>query len=1415
MRTEIGNVIFETKNDTKWDNVPVCSPERLDLAYKQLHQFVPGVENVERIIKVLRRHGIEPYEQVQQQQQQHEREFGTTIATKLNSKFKDVVIITNSATVVASGLMLLVGFAYLYDLRVFYFSTRKHAQIINPKGTTPVAILHHVDSYLGSKTKWFDLKNVPNYRPPKVLKYLPGPAPPPPSSTAATNKEETQKSIQTRNKISFTRDDIINFFLNAIRYKLRAIISDGLANIKTVQKALSTLDNLQKDHNKRKTLPKGILDLIQNNILREYPHLHVALSWFADRIKEYKDYNRVGVYKEEGNHLIEEVRQYLKIKEWDDVFGEYKNEQIDSGSGSSGSSSSSSAQKIIEEDDEYSEDDEDDNNNNKKNNKPVKITETITFSLRSILREELDYTDYLKRITKEQERVARCFVQLSNATKVLTELIVKGEAANVCGVEVQQNTFDFKKLAGNFDFGTYSNKDSPTRIQVSSIPKHEDLPKLDLVYSFAHFSNLLSGCVGSSVRESKEEQVFKTLREMITRTGTTTKQDDFAFTGAINNALREYFINAKNLWTRKRHDRDLRVLSTLLLRAMLAPQRLYSYLEKRNKLSKEKKEKKEKKEQKGDVVRLFTKKHVIGMRNHYIKELEWAIARGRKIDIINKLFTKLEEWQEKLGKINSETRTKEPDTVDENLPDNQIENQLKKSNPLNLHENDEEQEEIEEATLNTNETSTRKIRALVSIIKRLLDKGSEGVNSETIKDTAFKGTNLNDHECQVAGQVYDAIAPYYFAKTEEKEEEENDDDEDDEDKKEVITIHQCAPLAFITNTAVALFGPQQNQWAVYPSVHQEDHSIHISSDVLYMLFSKDFTIPSSSSPGCITSKRQASRPEHKREVFGSFFNIPKITQAMKTRKLYFGDRITFVNKHVLRVLGTRIVVKQEKNIDEKGDGSDSDDETMADATKQDSQRRVQKPLSRKGKGRAGKGQAGKGKSAKARKKGKKKVQRKRKRGKGYEEQRQQPRKKRQVDSSSSTEEDPQIENLTQRINSFTNQLAQLLKKQKPLEIKRSALNRECTKKKKEKIFDYDLYAQLKSTRNEIRTVERDIVATRRNIADLRSKRYMLQSRTAKISTKDQYKDEQLIKIQQGLFKSLTKNRSLQINGIDPGHVVAATAVSTTLTYVFDLVKEYTGGLIKPSSSATTSSSATMPSSSSSSTTTICSSSKIPAETTATIPFKGPMLSPPMKYNAKTKNWVTFASKHEKRRELFKMQNSDNNKTDLDRRRKESKTREIRHRIYHKKLANSWSSEDSSTIHFFGSWRSGRKGFKKHQQGACAKLKKELDAPEHNHIKITDKYGTSKTCPFCHEPLMLHKYRKYGKLQSVNGALRCTNPSCSSKGRNTLNRDAVGGLNISVNGVTRAISLDNRPIPPFSRSSSPSYALSPAFKQFIA
>ncbi|KAI9490183.1 hypothetical protein BDB00DRAFT_917866, partial [Zychaea mexicana] len=688
------------------------------------------------------------------------------------------------------------------------------------------------------------------------------------------------------------------------RYHLRKETEKALDKSATAAAALKDLDKLQRQHNNRKTLPKGILDIIQKSILRNHPRLQVAVSWFANRLNSYKSFDRINTYKEEGNQLFEEVRQYLQISSWDDILGyDAKSSSGDRGSGS-GSGSGNKGYEEGKDGDDNDEEEEEEAIEGDSDNKTTKLHETITFSLRAILRDEIDYELFLQTILSEQDRVGRCLHQLSSATELLTSLIASGEAARHCGIPTQQVAFDFKTLVPRFDFKKHSPQDSPTAVNVTYIPADIDALQAARIYTFEHFSNLLSGCVGSSVRENKEAPVFKDIRAAIAESGHVTKQDDFLFNGAMNNGLREFVTSAHNLWTRKRHDRDLRVVSTLLLRAILAPKRLSAFLEKRSQYFELKKAAKEQNNAQAETKAPVSKKHAIDTMHYYIKELTWAIVRERNKEVTDKLLLKTQEWKAKVDSFPSSSTgaNKERDSIKKTQKvTRSLRSAVQQSNPLKVCTADEQQEDDEAATSEDAETSTRKIRALVSIIKRLLDKATEDVSAQTIKDAAFQGTNLAHSECKAAAHICNALRPYYMPEAS------DEDDDDDTDDKDSLTIHQCAPLAYITNTAVALIGPQQNQWATFPSVDEKDQSLHISTDVLYTLFSGDFKIPAETPKGEITSKREAVDWRRKRDVFGAFFKLPKIQQAMESKKLTLAYRVTFVNRHTVRVLGTRTV----------------------------------------------------------------------------------------------------------------------------------------------------------------------------------------------------------------------------------------------------------------------------------------------------------------------------------------------------------------------------------------------------------------------------------------------------------------------------------------------------------------------------
>ena len=137
-------------------------------------------KNLQRFLKLLGRRGLEPNQDPKQEKSKHQKEelmgqqkpIETTIAERLNENNKEVVLISSTVPIAVKGLFLLMGYSYLHNLCVYYFSTREHAQIINPSGKVVIGVLHHVDSYLNSEAQWFDLKDVMKYEVSYTLVYI-------------------------------------------------------------------------------------------------------------------------------------------------------------------------------------------------------------------------------------------------------------------------------------------------------------------------------------------------------------------------------------------------------------------------------------------------------------------------------------------------------------------------------------------------------------------------------------------------------------------------------------------------------------------------------------------------------------------------------------------------------------------------------------------------------------------------------------------------------------------------------------------------------------------------------------------------------------------------------------------------------------------------------------------------------------------------------------------------------------------------------------------------------------------------------------------------------------------------------------------------------------------------------------------
>ncbi|KAI8146947.1 hypothetical protein BJV82DRAFT_597142, partial [Fennellomyces sp. T-0311] len=333
------------------------------------------------------------------------------------------------------------------------------------KGAT-ISVLQHTDSYLGEKTEWFQLCDLPEYKPPKLVKGQPTPAPAPPLSTVATltdhNENDVDNEETTMPRTGITRDQIISEFEAGVRRFHRQEIEEAFKGAESKQKAVKMLEKLHNKHDKRKNVPR-IYDEIQASILKRHL-MDVAPNWFADRIKGYKDYDRFQYFKSEGYRLHEEVQGFLDSCTWDEVMGVQDSDQ---------EANSNDDQETDDEDSQAVK------NKDTSIRETATFTATMTFSLRSILREEIAYHGFLNRLENEKLRVGQS----------LTDMIASGRMARLCRTVVDDTIFDIQALVPGFDFGP----EAKTAVHVSPIPPNLDKLEDARVYQFEHLSNILSG----------------------------------------------------------------------------------------------------------------------------------------------------------------------------------------------------------------------------------------------------------------------------------------------------------------------------------------------------------------------------------------------------------------------------------------------------------------------------------------------------------------------------------------------------------------------------------------------------------------------------------------------------------------------------------------------------------------------------------------------------------------------------------------------------------------------------------------------------------------------------------------------------------------------------------------------------------
>lgn len=433
--------------------------QRLYNAYQKACNYNAAQENLKKTVRFLRRHGVAIDREAAEDQ--------SGLISTLNGKRKhDVTMQLEGSAVPLRGIPLLVAIAYLYNVEIVYFSTRKRARIIRPpEYKRTVGVLQHVDSFMNKEPEWFLLtsavseanqfENTVNEKCPTASKE---------SNKAGRSRSVTKRTtpaaklrgpegdvirrpcVRTNVDNATIKDAVVEEFGYHLEREYKAILDASKG------KGLrARLQKFEKKEKGRRQVPR-VYSTVQAKILQGGSG--VGPSWLGDRIKAMKDFDALKIYKEKASSFIAEK---MKLCEQDDD---------------------------EKEDEDEKEEDEDENEEQKQ----VEVKETFTFTLRSILRPEIDYDDMLQKLETEQERVSRCMTQLNQGIMKLTELIANGTVADLCGYPRKSVGLDLRKIAPAFDFG-----DKDTQIDIAPIEQDETMFLDNRIYTFEHFSNILSG----------------------------------------------------------------------------------------------------------------------------------------------------------------------------------------------------------------------------------------------------------------------------------------------------------------------------------------------------------------------------------------------------------------------------------------------------------------------------------------------------------------------------------------------------------------------------------------------------------------------------------------------------------------------------------------------------------------------------------------------------------------------------------------------------------------------------------------------------------------------------------------------------------------------------------------------------------
>ncbi|KAF9150562.1 hypothetical protein DFQ26_001570, partial [Actinomortierella ambigua] len=222
---------------------------------------------------------------------------------------------------------------------------------------------------------------------------------------------------------------------------------------------------------------------------------------------------------------------------------------------------------------------------------------------------------------------------------------------------------------------------------------------------------------------------------------------------------------------------------------------------------------------------------------------------------------------------------------------------------------EELEDEGEQTSDPTAEPSRKRLRALQTITKTLIESRqiTGDVTPDDVKEHAFKNDDLTQQEIDTIVKITNELRPYVPKRCLAKQ---------GGERAHTPHVVTRAPIVMIANAVLRATGYSQFTRRLAPQVSgMAVNSLHLGVNTVYEALcsaeANQFDADDANGIMFRSPAQAMNSKENKRALYSAFFNMERVDSICKAHGLVFADRMMFVDRYTVRILG-RVVKHHEQ-----------------------------------------------------------------------------------------------------------------------------------------------------------------------------------------------------------------------------------------------------------------------------------------------------------------------------------------------------------------------------------------------------------------------------------------------------------------------------------------------------------------------